>query len=496
MGEAQYCAATRRGLIRDLVYEESRSEDPIDTERSVDQRWRRCRRKLRPFRRRTPHRCCGSRTREPPVSRDMLRVVAAARRAAHLGAVGTPPRGRMALRPMSTKLHGVSRLTAEMPASGIREVMGAAEARVARGLPDVLHLEVGQPDCAAAPHIVDAAVEALADASNHGYCHNAGLRRLRSAVARRIEATTGVATSSEEIVVTTGAVTALTTVVATLAERGDEVLVPNPCWPNYEMSVAAAGATVVRYNCPRERQWLPDVDEVESLITPATRAIMACSPSNPTGRVLPAEVQRGLIDVARRHGIHYIADEIYEQITFDGITTPSSLAIARELGPDAVDSVVYVSGFSKAYAMCGFRVGYLRARAELIPYITKLQEVVTSCGVPASQLAAVAALEGPQDAVAASVARYQRRRDIALSVLRENGLYEYTPEGAFYLLVPCQGRNSKEFAFDLLENHGVAVAPGETFGSNTSEHLRVAFSNTDDNIREGLTRICKAINAS
>lgn len=394
-----------------------------------------------------------------------------------------------------------SALAESIPRSGIRDVMAAADKELQAGR-KLIRLEAGQPDVATAPHIVEAVRQAALKPESGMYIHNAGLWSLREAIAQDIERQYGVPTTPEHIVVTTGATLALTaTLLALVDNPGDEVLVSDPAWPNYAMGVSLAHGTIVRYPCPASRLYQPDPAEVEALITPRTKALMLCSPSNPTGRVLPKALLEELLAVARRHGLYVISDEIYSRIVFDGGEAPSALPIAAAAAAatgasDALDGLVLINGFSKFAAMCGYRVGYLRASESMVALLIKLCESLVSCGTPFVQEAAIAALQGPQEHISQSVARYQRRRDIALDVLRANGLYEYTPEGAFYLLVSLgAGVDSHDFTMALLRDYGVAVAPGATFGSETSEQIRLSLASSDEDVREGMTRICAAIKA-
>lgn len=352
---------------------------------------------------------------------------------------------------------------------------------------DVIHLEVGQPDFDTPQHIVEATCDAVRQGHTK-YVANAGVPELRAAAARYFEDKTGVATSVENILITQGAVMSVATAFMALLDAGDEVLLPDPGWPNYMMAVSLLHGTPVYYNLHPENDFLPSLDELESLVTPKTKLLLTCTPSNPTGQVTPPELMEGLMDLARRHDLYVLSDEIYGEIVFDHEHVSA-------LSYDTDDRSIIVTGMSKTYAMTGYRVGFTRASADYVDLATKLQEPIVSCGVGFAQAAAAVGLSGPQDSVREMRDAYKSRRDAAVEVLRENDLYQYTPGGAFYLLVDISatGMDSRDFAIQLLEEKKVAVAPGNTFGKICRNHVRLSFAATEEDIREGLNRICAMI---
>ena len=352
---------------------------------------------------------------------------------------------------------------------------------------DVIHLEVGQPNFPTPPHIVDAMCK-FAREGHTQYVANAGVIELRSAVAAYFEKRTGVKTGPENILVTPGAVMSCASAFAALLEPGEEVLLPDPGWPNYGMAVSILHGKPVAYNLRPENQFLPDLDELDALVTARTKLIVICSPSNPTGQVYDEEMMQGLVEFARRHDLYLLSDEIYGEIVFDARHVSA-------LPYDQDGRTLIVSGMSKSYAMTGFRVGFTRAAPDYIELATKLQEPFISCGSGFSQLASVVGLEGPQDCVHEMRDAYKKCRDVALEVLRANGLYRYTPGGAFYLLIDISaaGMDSRDFALELLKSKKVAVAPGNTFGAMCRNHIRVSFASTEEDIREGIGRICEMI---
>lgn len=375
-----------------------------------------------------------------------------------------------------------ARIPSQIPRSGIREIMG-----LSAEMEDVIHLEVGQPDFPTPAHIVEATCRYVREGHTK-YVANSGVTELRAAAARYFARKTGVQTGVEHILVTPGAVMSVATCFMALLEPGDEVLLPDPGWPNYHMAASLVHGTSVFYDLQPENQFLPDLDSLEGLVTPRTKLLLICTPSNPTGQVYDAEIMQGVMDFAGRHDLYVLSDEIYGDIVFDREHVSA-------LSYDADERTLIISGMSKSYAMTGYRVGFTRANPDYVELATKLQEPFVSCGVAFAQLAAAEALEGPQDTVRQMRDAYRIRRDAALEVLREHDLYRYTPGGAFYLLVDISaaGMDSRDFALQLLEEKKVAVAPGNAFGRICSDHIRISIASTEENIREGLHRICAMV---
>ena len=378
-----------------------------------------------------------------------------------------------------------ARIPAEIPRSGIREVMDLAWAAEKTG--QVIHLEVGQPDFDTPAHIIEATCR-FANAGHTKYVPNAGVDPLRAAAARYFERSTGVATGPEHILVTPGAVMSVASSFLALLEPGDEVLLPDPGWPNYHMAVSIVHGQPVFYNLRAENHFLPDLDEIESLISEKTKLMLLCTPSNPTGQVYDQTLMRELMGLAQRHDLWVLSDEIYGEIVFADQHHSA-------LPHDEDGRTLIVSGMSKSFAMTGYRVGFTRANPDYIELAAKLQEPFVSCGTGFSQLASAEALDGPQETVAQMREAYRRRRDIALEVLRAHDLYRYTPGGAIYLMIDiaASGMDSHDFAVRLLEEKRVAVAPGKTFGKMCADHVRISIAAEDDHIRRGVTAICELV---
>jgi len=369
-----------------------------------------------------------------------------------------------------------------MRRSGIREVMD-----LAAGMSDVLHLEVGEPDFPTPRHIVEAGVAAARAGLTH-YTPNAGLPELRDAIACVAGQVHGRPVSREQVVVTSGSVCGLMTSLMALVEPGDEVLIPDPGWPNYEMMVLSTGAVPVRYCLPEEHDFAPDLTALGSRVSPHTKAIIVNSPSNPTGAVFGKEIARGLVEWAREHDVYILSDEVYDQLIYEG----EHYSPARW---DGDERVIAVYSFSKTYAMTGWRIGYVVAPATIAGVITKLQEPVVSCASAISQKAAEIAIAGPQTCVLEMRNAYRQRRDAALTILRQAKVRATVPRGAFYVLVDVSRAASETFPFarQLLQEQRVAVAPGETFGEAGCGHVRVSLAADQRVVEEGVRRLVAAL---
>lgn len=351
--------------------------------------------------------------------------------------------------------------------------------------PGVIHLEVGDPNFVTPRHVVEAALSAALAGDTH-YGPNAGLPRLRELIAHKLRTLNGVEAQPENVVVTPGSGEALFVAALALLDPLDEILLPDPGWPNFEQIAISVRATPVRYPLMRGMDFLPDLDRLKALITPRTRAILLNSPSNPTGAVLSADAIAEVMRLADHYGLWVISDECYEQLVFEG----EHISPARSAG---LERTVVIHSFSKTYAMTGWRVGYLACEPELATRIAKLQEPIVSCPSTISQRAAEAALEGPQDAVAAMRGAYQRRRDAAVAIAAAADLVASRPHGAFYLMLDA-GKEVDTLAYArwLIEEFGVAVAPGDTFGPGGSGMIRISLAADDEDITRGVRLIVAA----
>ena len=367
-----------------------------------------------------------------------------------------------------------------LPRSGIRALMDLAWAS-----PEpVIRLEVGQPDASPPDHILEAMRDSIARKET-GYTPNAGLPELREACATKLGRINSISCGPDQVLITSGSMQGLAAAVLAVAEPGDEALVPDPGWPNYRMSLRLASLRAVGYPLCQSNDYQPDFDEVESLITDATRFIVLNSPSNPLGVVSSEAVMAEWIRLAERHDLWLISDECYDQLVFDGAaSSPASL-------PGGAERVISVHSFSKTYAMTGLRVGYVSGPPELMQTMVKMQEALVACVNGPAQKGAVAALEGPQSFVDGRRTIYAQRRDQALRVAAEAGLPYQTPAGAFYLWLPLGygEHSSMELCERLVREAGVAVAPGDTFGEQGAGALRVSLAASEQDIVEGLRRV-------
>lgn len=372
---------------------------------------------------------------------------------------------------------------AAIPPSGIRTLM-----ELALRDPQAIRLEIGEPDTTTPRHVV-AAAALDAFAGHTGYTSSVGSHELRAALARKVSALNGRVTNAEEVLVTHGAMHGLAMALQTLVAPGEEVLVPDPEFPNWRMAAVAAGAAVGTYPTRADRGFVPTVADVEAAVTERTRALIVCSPNNPTGAVYPAEVLAGIMDVARRHDLWVLSDECYEAFTFD----------APHVGLAAMDTddrVLSFFTFSKAHAMTGWRIGYVVVPdARVRELIEHLAEATVACPSAPGQRAALAALAGPQDHVVAARETYRGRRDAAVELLTTRGVPCVRPEGAFYLMVDVSTAttDSDAFARRLLAERHVAVAPGSAFGPAGEGMVRVSLAAGTAGLLEGLGRLADLV---
>jgi aspartate/methionine/tyrosine aminotransferase len=367
--------------------------------------------------------------------------------------------------------------------SGIREI-----ANEALRTPGAIRLDVGQPNFRTPDHIGAAGKRAIDDGMTY-YTHTQGLLSLREKLAAKLLRVNGISVTPDRIACTPGGVGAIAAVFASVLENGDEVLLPDPGWPNFRMMLSWTDAKGVFYPCRPADGFQPDLDALSALITPRTKLLVVNSPNNPTGAIYPRKTIEKLVDIAQRHNLWMISDECYDQIVLDGSwTSPASLA------PDD-PRIASVFTFSKTYSMTGWRLGYVAGSAELIDTATKVLESNSSCTSTISQVAAEAAIDGPQDCVTEMVTAYRRRRDLVVDLLREAGLFIVEPAGAFYIMadIAPSGLDSRTFAFELLRKKGVSVAPGSAFGVVGKNAVRISLASSDQDLREGVSRLAEFV---
>jgi aspartate aminotransferase len=368
-----------------------------------------------------------------------------------------------------------------VPPSGIRHLF-----EIALRLDGVTLLAVGEPDVPTAPHIIEAARAAWA-ADDTRYGPNGGVPELRRAIVEKLARDNGIEADVEQVWVTVGATQALHQAMTLLLGPGDEVLIPDPGYTVFTTNARTIGAVPVPYTLRAENAFLPDPEEVERLITDRTRVLIVNSPSNPLGVVFPREVLERLLDIARRHDLWVLSDEVYEYFTY-GRPHASLAAIAQERGDDA-DRVLSVFSFSKTYAMTGVRVGYLVTPPGFTSIMVTVQEAAISCVATPDQRAALAALTGPQDAVASASDHYLANLRLATGVLDERGIAYREPEGAFYVWIDmahATGGDVASWVESFLLETLVAVAPGSAFGRTGEGWIRVCLAADPAALEHGL----------
>ncbi len=366
----------------------------------------------------------------------------------------------------------------------------------------IVNLVVGEPDFDTPAHIRQAAVEALGKGATR-YTLMAGTVDLRQAIVAKLERENGLRYGMDELIVTSGAKSAIFSALAITIEAGDEVLIPAPYWVSYPDMVLACDGTPITLACPESQGFKLTPAQLEAAITPRTRWLLINSPSNPTGASYTFEEYRALGEVLDRHPhVQVMTDDIYEHIRFDGRQTPHLLQAAPQLR----DRTLVVNGVSKTYAMTGWRIGYIAGPRPYIQALDTLLSQSTGSCCHVSQAAATAAMNGDQSFVTESVAVYKQRRDRTVEALNAiPGISCRLPEGAFYLYVSCAGLigrttpEGKVLATDsdvvlyLLESEGVALVTGTAYG--LSPYFRMSIATSQDNLDEGCKRIARAVAA-
>jgi len=348
---------------------------------------------------------------------------------------------------------------------------------------DVIRLDLGDPDFLTPKHVVDEAKRALDEGLTH-YGPTKGYPELREAICEHL-ALFGVDASLDEVIVTPGASFAIYLALKAILKPGDEVLLLTPTWYVYPDIVDAIGATCSFVRSKPD--YGPDVDALREAINPKTKVLIINTPNNPTGRVYTAYELRALKDLALDYGLYIISDEVYKMIIYDGLRHVSMASFE-----DARDHVILVDAFSKAYAMTGWRLGYLVAPQELCGRIEHVQQALIMCVPPFVQRAGIAALRGPQDHVKKMVAEFQARRDMVLELLADTpGVKVTRPQGALYVFPDLSAYGIKASALTdrLRRERGVSVMPGEAFGPGWEYHIRISLCRPREELAEGVRRI-------
>lgn len=376
----------------------------------------------------------------------------------------------------------LSSVRSQLPNSGIREIM-----ELSSTMDDVIHLEVGEPNINTPVHIIEAAYEAMKSGYTR-YTSVAGLMSLREKLSQHLHNKYHLSIPPEQIIVTSGGATALAASMQSVADIGDEILIPDPGYPAYEIMLIAQGSIPVRYPLVKENSFIPCISTLKNLVSDRTKAIIINTPSNPLGVVYTERVLQDIVQFALENDLYIISDEVYDGIVFKG-----QHICAKKFDPDG--RIISIFSFSKNYAMTGWRVGYAVASDSICSVMKKILLPWISCASSISQKAAEAAISGSQDFLTEMAMTYMRRRDRVWDILNLNNIKAYKPEGAFYMLIDFQGINipSHELARRLLEEEKVSVAPGNTFGNLSAKMLRISLATEDSELIEGVQRIVRFV---
>ncbi|MFQ6003584.1 MAG: pyridoxal phosphate-dependent aminotransferase [Candidatus Zixiibacteriota bacterium] len=380
--------------------------------------------------------------------------------------------------------HRMSRLGTETAF----EVLARAKQLEAKGK-EIIHLEIGEPDFDTPKNIVDAGIKALKEGYTH-YGPSAGLPEVREVIAKYISKTRNINVNPDQVVVTPGAKPIMFFSILALAEEGDEVIYPNPGFPIYESVINFIGAIPVPIQLREENDFRLDTDELKKLVTDKTKMIIINSPQNPTGGILTKDDLKVIAEIALSKDIMVLSDEIYSRTIYEGEHHSISSF------PGMQERTIILDGMSKTYAMTGWRLGYGVMREDLAVLIAKLQTNSNSCTATFTQRAGIEALTGPQNEVNKMVSEFKRRRDVIVEGLNSIPRISCkTPQGAFYVFpnIKQVGWNSKKLANHLLEDGGVAVLSGTSFGEYGEGYLRISYANSVENIKRGLERIEKTL---
>ena len=381
------------------------------------------------------------------------------------------------------------RIRAVQPFLG-RMMFEKAKALEAKG-EKLIHFELGEPDFDTPVNIKEAAKKALDQGATH-YTTNAGLIELRQAIAEKLKIDNGITVDpASQICVTVGSQEAAFLALMCTIDHGDEVLIPEPGYYTYRNCVEMADGKPISVPLKEENNFKLGPDDLEKKITSKTKMVVINSPCNPTGSVLTKNDLQAIDELARKHDFLILSDEIYEKIIYDNEKHYSVASFSKE-----PDRIVTLNGFSKAYAMTGWRIGYLVASKEIISQSVKLQQSAVASATTFAQKGAIEALRGPQDSIRKMAEEFTKRRDVIFDGLKK--VKEFTvakPKGAFYAFVNIRklGKPSQELAEYLLNEAKVVTTPGVAFGSSGEGYLRISYANSVENIKKGLENIKEAV---
>ncbi len=385
----------------------------------------------------------------------------------------------------ATKSTYISRTVRELKPSGIRRFFD-----LAAGMEGVISLGVGEPDFVTPWHVREAAIRSIEEGYT-SYTPNAGLLELREEITNYVKNRYHVEYSPSEVIVTVGASSAIDTAMRTIIDPGDEVIVVEPCFVSYSPTVTLAGGIPVPVQALKENDFKILPSQIEAAITHKTKAMIICFPNNPTGTLLNRTELEALAEIAKKYDLLVISDEIYAELTYDdSFTSMASLPSMRE-------RTILVNGFSKAFAMTGWRLGYVCAPEEIASAMLKVHQYALMCASTNSQYAGLEALRNGQGEVEKMVKSYRLRRNFIVNSFNEMGLTCHMPGGAFYAFpsIELTGLSSQEFAERLLLEQSVAVVPGDVFGESGEGHIRCSYATSMEELKEAMKRIKRFIDS-
>jgi len=372
--------------------------------------------------------------------------------------------------------------------SGIRKLFDLAQNRK-----DIISFGIGEPDFITPDHVREAAKQAIEEGYTH-YTPNAGFADLREALSQKLNDFNHIPVKSKEVLVTSGGTQALFSAFYVLLNPGDELIVPDPGFLVYGSQVILAGGNPVFLPIREENHFQIDPNELEKMITPKTKAILLNSPSNPTGMVINREILEKVAEIAKEHNLFIISDELYEDILFDGRKHFSIASL-----PGMKERTISIFGFSKSYAMTGWRIAYITCPEFLIQEMIKIQQNTAVCPNSVTQRAVLYGLQNPREtklSIDNMRESYQKRRDVIMNGFSEiDGFDCLSPEGAFYAFpnITKTGKNSEELSMYLLDECGVVTVPGNAFGQYGEGYLRFSFATSVDMIKKGMEKIKEVI---
>ncbi|NIM45638.1 MAG: aminotransferase class I/II-fold pyridoxal phosphate-dependent enzyme [Nitrososphaeria archaeon] len=380
----------------------------------------------------------------------------------------------------------LSERTMSIPPTQLRIIFEKAQR-----MKDVIRLEIGEPDFDTPTHIRDAAKKALDEGYTH-YTSSAGIKDLRDSIADKMEKENHISVDPDkEVVVTAGSCCAIYLAVMATVNQGEEVLLPDPIWPLYEGCVRLAGGVALHYPLLEKNRFKIDPGDLKKRITEKTKMLVITNPSNPTGSIETKRELKDIADVVLENDILVVADEVYEKLIYGGLEHFSLGSM-----PEMREKTITVNGFSKTYAMTGWRVGYAVTNEEIVEEMAKLNLYLNTCVNAAAQWAATAALKGPQDCVREMVKEYEKRREVFIDGLNLiPGISCIKPDGAFYSFanVSSFGMSSFDFSMKLLEEARVSTTPGSSFGRCGEGYIRLSYARSIEELEEALRRIEEAL---